>query len=653
MKTVNYAGSIQSCFNNGLGRGLRQSRRGLKSRSFFSWILPALVLALPIALEAQHIVGTEYAYTVTNGTATITQYTGPGGTVTIPAVLSGLPVTSIGTQAFFYLSSLTNVTIPDSVTSIGVGAFSDCTSLARVRMGTNVATIADTAFFNCTSLAELTIPNSVSSIGYRTFYGCSVTSLMIPNSVTSIGREAFSWSSSLTSVTIPNSVTNIGDYAFDSCASLRVMSVDVLNPCYSSLAGVLFNKNQTMLIQCPGAIAGTYAIPNGVGSIVSSAFRNCDSLNTVTIPNSVTNIGASAFTGCASLSVITVDALNSFYSSPDGVLFDKSQTTLIQCPGARAGVYTVPSSVTQILSTAFIGCSSLTVISVDTLNPVYSSLAGVLFDKNQTMLILCPEGMAGNYAVPNGVTNIGDYAFEACGSLTGVTIPSGVTGIGVGAFSDCSTLTNVTIPNSLTSIGSEAFESCSSLNSMTIPEGVTNIGVYAFYGCASLTSVTIPNSLTDISGRAFEGCTSLTSVTIGNNVTNVGSLAFAFCTNLTSVYFKGNAPTTDSTALANDNATVYYLSGTTGWGSTLDGLPAVLRNPQIQTSTASFGGQANWFGFSIRGPTNLVIVVEASTTLVSPIWSAVQTNSLVGGSTYFSDPEWTNYPVRFYRIRVP
>src|SRR5450756_889581 len=115
------------------------------------------------------------------------------------------------------------------------------------------------------------------------------------------------------------------------------------------------------------------------------------------IPNSVTTIGSYAFSGCTSLSAITVDALNFFYSSLDGVLFNKSQTTLIQCPGGKAGGYTVPNGVTSIGSSAFSGCTSMSAITVDALNFFYSSLDGVLFNKSQTTLIQCPGGKAGGY----------------------------------------------------------------------------------------------------------------------------------------------------------------------------------------------------------------------------------------------------------------
>jgi len=168
--------------------------------------------------------------------------------------------------------------------------------------------------------------------------------------------------------------------------------------------------------------------------------------------------------------------------------------------------------------------------------------------------------------------------------------------------------------------------------------------------------VTIPNSVTSIGPNAFWGCSCLQSVTIGTNVTSIGNEAFAECFSLTNVYFIGNAPsvTNDVTVFSDDiNGTVYYLQGTTGWSTTFDGCPAVLWNPQAQTSDGSFGVLTNQFGFNIAGATNLVIVVEASTNLANPVWSPVGTNTLTGGSSYFSDPDWTNYPGRFYRLRSP
>ena len=187
---------------------------------------------------------------------------------------------------------------------------------------------------------------------------------------------------------------------------------------------------------------------------------------------------------------------------------------------------------------------------------------------------------------------------------------------------------------------------------------VTSIGDSAFYYRSTVTSVTIPNSVTSIGNGAFSSCTSLTSVTIGNSVTSIGDYAFYNCTSLTRVYFQGNAPSLCGFCVfCNDtNAAVYYLPGTTGWGATFGGLPTALwflPNPLILNFGPGFGVQSNRFGFIISWATNNPVVVEACTNLGHPVWSPVATNTLTGGASYFSDPQWTNYPARFYRLRSP
>jgi hypothetical protein len=269
------------------------------------------------------------------------------------------------------------------------------------------------------------------------------------------------------------------------------------------------------------------------------------------IPDSVTSIGSMAFDDCGLTNI------------------------------------TIPTSVTSIGDEAFAECTSLTAITVATNNPAYSSADGVLFNKSQTTLIQYPSGKAGAYAIPNSVTGI---------------------------------------------------------------------EFLAFYRCTGLTSVTIGNGVSSMSDYAFEYCESLTSVTIGNGFTGFSDYAFDYCTNLTGVYFKGNAPSPGSYMFTGDNQTIgYYLPGTTGWGvfSTNTGLPVVLWTPQVQSSGASFGVRTNHFGFNINWASGMTVVVEACTNVANPTWYPIGTTTLTGDSAYFSDPQWTNYTRRFYRLTMP
>jgi hypothetical protein len=486
-------------------------------------LLPLLLL-LPAMVQAQ-----DYTYITNNGTITITGYTGSNGVVMIPGTIADLPVASIGDWAF-YATSITNVLIPDSVINIGDGAFFDCESLTNVTLGSSVTDIGDWPFAFCPSLTSVCDRGNAPNLGGdNVFYGNLATVyylsgatgwgpmfdghptvlwnppgpfnyttnngmititgyngsggvVTIPGSinflpVTSIGGWAFSYCG-LTSVTIPNSVTSIGDSAFSGCESLT-----------------------------------NIAIPNRVTNIGNTAFYWCTSLTSVTIGTNVTSIGNYAFQYCADLTSITI-----------------------------------PNSVTNIGDVAFNWCTSLIAITVDTLNPVYSSVNGVLFNKSQTTLIQCPAGKGGSYTVPNSVNYVGDDAFYNCTNL---------------------------------------------------------IGIY------------------------FQG-----------NAPNIGNEVFGHGEN---VAF---------------NAIVYYLPGTTGWGTfaQLTGRPTALwylPNPLILNNGTSFGVQTNGFGFIISWATNLSVVVEACTNLANPIWSPVGTNTLTGGSSYFSDCQWTNYPVRCYRLRLP
>jgi hypothetical protein len=340
------------------------------------------------------------------------------GLLTLPCLLAAAPATA---QVNYAISGNTAYVAKSS------GAFGDIV-IASTYNGYPVTSIAIDAFASCYLLANLTIPNSVTSIGYLAFYNCiSLTNVTMGNGVTNIGPYAFVNCSSLVSVNIPDGLTSFQDSVFSDCRSLT-----------------------------------SVRIPGSVTSIGTGAFRNCRGLTGVAIPDSVASIGLQAFSDCAGLTSVTI-----------------------------------PNSVTNIGDLAFDGCVSLTNLSVDAANPAYSSVDGVLFNKAQTTLITHPAARTGSYVIPGSVISMGDRAF-AYGRLTSVTMPDSVTSIGTalysgtggGVFMGCTSLTNVIIGNSVTNIGYVAFVGCTNLTRLTIPASVINIGSTAFADCSNLTNCT-------------------------------------------------------------------------------------------------------------------------------------------------------------------
>jgi hypothetical protein len=169
---------------------------------------------------------------------------------------------------------------------------------------------------------------------------------------------------------------------------------------------------------------------------------------------------------------------------------------------------------------------------------------------------------------------------------------------------------------------------------------------------------TIPTGVVYIGESAFAECTNLVSVTIPYTVTTIGYEAFWYCLHLLGVYFQGNAPNLEGVVFYNfDNKpTIYYLPGTVGWGTTFGNQPTAqwfLPNPLILNYGSAFGVRSNQFGFTISWATNGSVVIEGCTDLANPVWTPLVTNALTGGSFYFSDPAWRNFPVRAYRVWSP
>jgi hypothetical protein len=373
----------------------------------------------------------------TSGTFTITDNIVTGNTDCVGAAAIPTGVTSIGEDAFYFNTSLTSVTIPNSVTSIGAYSFG-YTSLTSIIIPNNVISIGDGAFNN-SSLTSIEIPNSVTSIGELAFHKSAKLKTVIfaaESALESIGNAAFYGTASLTSITIPSSVTSIGNVAFYGTTSLTSITFDGNAPAVgtNAFAGVAANAVVNVGSAATGFGAGTTW--NGL-TIVRSADRNvdCSTSGTFTITDNV----VTDHTNCAGAAVVPTGVTSigeaAFY-------FNTSLTSV-----------TIPNSVTSIDQSAFHGTSSLASINI-----------------------------------PNSVTSIGDYAFEGASKLDTVTFAAGsaLDSIGEFAFYEAKSLTSITIPNSVTSIGDYAFYQVKLLTSITFEGNAPGaVGSNAFAGVAA------------------------------------------------------------------------------------------------------------------------------------------------------------------------
>jgi hypothetical protein len=436
---------------------------------------------------------------------------------------------------------------------------------------------------------------SITIIGYTGPGGdVAIPGTIEDQPVTGIADLAFWSCTNLTSVTIPGSVAAINRSAFEGCTSLTAIEVDPANLVYSSMDGVLLDKDEKTLIQCPTGKTGAYTIPNSVTTIAYSAFGSCGSLASVTIPDSVTEIGGWAFEGCTGLTNVeipeTVGRINASTFSDCASLIHVIIPSGIESIGFRAFAgcvslkhIAIPDSVTSFDTNriggieAFLGCTNLTAIEVNPLNPVYSSLDGVLLDKDRTTLVLYPGGKNGDYSVPGGVMSIGPMSFNDCAGLTALVVPDSVTTIGYGAFA---------------------------------------------------------------------GCVNLKSVIIAENVTGIGHWAFHDCANLKSIFCRGEAPTVGAGAFHGaTNATVHFLAATTGWGTTFGERPTALWIPIIPTVPSLSEDYPLKVVSHSPAPAN--VRIQRSANLVD--WEDWQTVSRDEGPSELQDTEAGASSYRFYR----
>ena len=509
----------------------------------------------------------------------------------------GSVCTSIGNYAFAKNSTLTDISLPDSLTEIGSDAFYLCTGITSVTIPINLSSIGYNAFGGCSSLTEINfnawalqiddangerafadsgdenvgitvnIGSFVTKIPYRlfmnvvnvaevnfaedsqcvtiedyAFYSCErLESIIIPDSVTNIGNEAFYNCDSLTNVTFGKGIKNIGNYAFDSCNLLT-----------------------------------SAILPNGLTSLGRSAFHSCYALEVVSLPDTLSYLGEYAFSNCNSL------VLNEY----DGVYYIGNETNpyliLVEAKSYSLTEPTIHSDTRFIHSEAF---SYKNIQSIEIHGNILSIGNGA-FEKCSKLTTVI---------ISDGVERIGAYAFNACTALTTVSVPSSVTSIGTSAFSGCdsvaynefdngyyignsanpylilviaksTSITSCEVNDQTVFIHSKAFQDITTLKSVSIGKGVLYIGEYAFSGCTSLSEVVIPDSVMYIDEHAFSECTGLKKLALGKGLKSLGDYAFYECTGMNEIYF--NPIAMENKPLSTYTYT-FYNAGKSSYGITV------------------------------------------------------------------------------------
>ncbi len=553
-------------------------------------------------------------------------------------------ITTWGERAFTSCSNLTKVTLEDGIDTIGTSMFHGCSKLETITIPATVTVIGNAAFRDCNALRDVYYPGTeeqwnaitvgtqntalenatvhfaseegicgdnliwyldtdgvltISGIGAMYDYNeeatpwaefsDSIISVVISEGVTSIGDGTFSALGNLEAITIPASVTTIGEAVFFGCDKLADITVAEENSAYCAVDNVLFNKDQTILIQYASGKEDTaYTIPDGVETVEKGAFA-ATVLESLTVPNSVTTIKENAFASCTALTNIFYDG---FQSDWEQMISEYAGNEALANATAQFSCYegTCGENVTWQLDTL----GTLTISGTGDMADFESRKAPWYSLRNNIQKVI----------VEDGITSIGTWAFYECANVTEVVLGNDLTEIGDRAFGACKGISEITLPDSVIVIGEFAFANCEGLTGLTFNETVETIGASAFYNCVGLTKLTIPSSVTTLGEKAFQNCTALTDVVIGNGitaiapytfhngfnlvnvtipetVTSIGASAFDLCTKLKTIYYYGTETDWSKMEIGekNDgilNASMYYFSGICGdnmtWSVTSDGV---------------------------------------------------------------------------------
>jgi uncharacterized repeat protein (TIGR02543 family) len=574
------------------------------------------------------------AYFTATGTAMFT-YCTDLATITFA---ENSKLTTLGSSTF-NKSAITEITLPDSITTMSTSCLGYCTNLTKVVLpkslksgltGTNILgyftgstslkelsidsaatnyTVKDNIIYNKTGktllwapyglTGEVTVASGTTTIGDKSFYqNNSVTKVTIPSSVTAINTYAFGSTTALETVVFDagTSTMTVGTYAFNK-SSIQYITIparanlssatDVFDNCKSLTTVVFEGTSKTTSLPNKAFYQATaltsVVLPQGMTLIGLQAFQET-ALTEITIPKTVTKFGSST-----SASTTATTTTGSFYkcNSLTKVIFEEG-SKLANTAGAFSGAYGLttvenwPSTITELGNYTFYGCTSLSDIS---------------FLKN--------------------ITKVGNYAFNGCTALTDIDALESLTTTGTYVFTNC-TFSAIHIPATMVTIGDSTFSGCKSLTEVVIPEGVTSLGTYVFNGATALESITLPSTLVTIGKNAFQntaitsivipesvvvtststyffyGCKALKEVTFENELDLIPNYMFNACEALKTVNYKGTLTSIGSSAFSGCSALESFNMGnsvTTISASAFYGCTS-LKDCPISTAVETIGTSA-------------------------------------------------------------
>lgn len=520
-----------------------------------------------------------FAYGIADSEATIISYLGKDTEVFFPDSLENCPVTEISTGCFESVENIiTEIRLPSYLKEIKAGMFSHFTNLKSVyNMPSTLKSIGDSAFYYCISLEEIELPDGLTDIGNKSFGACSsLKSIDLPNGLISIGDYAFEDCELLEEFILPDSVENLGNcicgcyniktiYAGPKISNLLIdstyqsaleqINISPDNKYYSSVNGVLYNKDKTEIIYYPPAKAGkSYTILDTVTAISDGCFKYNLYLEEINLPNNIKKIGNYSFQKSQSLQSFCFPA--SLEAIGDGV-FESSQIKSVEF----ANGFNI-----KVLNNLFDNCYCLTDVYFAA-NVQIEELYGTFKYCSKLPSIELPSSLRilgydtfrncntlQSINIPKNVYKIGSWAFYKCSMLESISLNNAVRSIGENAFKHCTNLKYADV-SGVEKIGDSAFESCIMLEAVNVT-GVIYMGKYVFYGCERLKKLLFTNEEKDayIAENEFKGNETVETVVIGNSITQIQDGAFADCTNLETAVISSSVTSIADDAFDNCNS---------------------------------------------------------------------------------------------------